>query len=295
MGNRLTFYEEFVMKYNESYQNAARAQNKVVKEAATLSARSLTELTNKRKCHELNSSRPHATNSQKLGTHYPEPELQAKQVLLNITLGSYVCVKPDLSPGMCSYEGSGFITDVNGDGVLRMFTVKYDKSGSIGGKTEAGIPYSRLIRIPSPFGSPKLVRERRRAPITPQLTSIQEILAAGAARGKHKNWRAKELGVVEHGNRNEHFQNLLREDTKELVGFLSTKSTSGTGGSTRHNKKGRDGRFTKRATKNNPHTIAYLVTGHGGDPRSGENNDFQAISALLWHLLASKLGVKKVS
>ncbi len=60
------------MKYNESYQNAARAQNKVVKEAATLSARSLTELTNKRKCHELNSSRPHATNSQKLGTHYPE-------------------------------------------------------------------------------------------------------------------------------------------------------------------------------------------------------------------------------
>ena len=68
-----------------------------------------------------------------------------------------------------------------------------------------------------------------------------------------------------------------------------------TGGSTRHNKKGRDGRFTKRATKNNPHTIAYLVTGHGGDLRSGENNDFQAISALLWHFLASKLGVKKVS
>ena len=65
-------------------------------------------------------------------------------------------------------------------------------------------------------------------------------------------------------------------------------------GSTRHNKKGRDGGFTKRATKNNPHTISYLVTGHGGDPRS-ENNDFQAISALLWHFLASKLGVKKVS
>jgi hypothetical protein len=35
------------------------------------------------------------------------------------------------------------------------------------------------------------------------------------------------------------------------------------------------------------------LTGHGGDPRSAENNDFQAISALFWHLLASKLGVKK--
>jgi hypothetical protein len=101
--------------------------------------------------------------------------LQANQVLLTITLGSYVCAKPDLSPGMCSYEGSGFITDVNGDGFLRMFTVKYDKSGSIGGKTEAGIPYSCLIGIPSPFGSPKLVRECRRAPITPQIMSIQEI------------------------------------------------------------------------------------------------------------------------
>ena len=83
--------------------------------------------------------------------------------------------------------------------------ILYNKFGSIGGKTEAGIPYSRLIRIPSPFGSPKLMRERRRALITPQLTSIQEILAAGPARGQHKNWRAKELGVVEHGNRNEHF------------------------------------------------------------------------------------------
>jgi hypothetical protein len=78
LGNPLTFYEEFVMKYNESYQNAARAQSKVVKEAATLFVRTLMELTNKRKCHELNSSRPHVTNSQKLGTHYPEPETASK-------------------------------------------------------------------------------------------------------------------------------------------------------------------------------------------------------------------------
>ena len=170
---------------------------------------------------------------------------------------------------MCSYGGNCFITDVNGDGVLRMFTVKYDKSGSSGGKTEAGIPYSRLTVVPSPFASTKLARERRapemlnnlppQPPTTPQLMSIQAILAAGAARGKHKGWRAKGLGVVEHGRRNERFNILLREDTKELLGFLSGQSTAGTGGSTRHNKKGRDGGFTKRATKSNPHTIAYLV------------------------------------
>jgi hypothetical protein len=70
-------------------------------------------------------------------------------------------VKPDLSPGMCSYGGNGFITHVNGDGVPRMFTVKYDKSGSSGGKTEAGIPYSHLTVVPSPFASTKLAREHR--------------------------------------------------------------------------------------------------------------------------------------
>jgi hypothetical protein len=131
---------------------------------------------------------------------------------------------------MCSYGGNGFITDVNGDGVLRMFTVKYDKSGSSGGKTEAGIPYSRLTVVPSPFASTKLARERRapemlnnlppQPPTTPQLMSIQAILAAGAARGKHKGWRAKELGVVEHGRRNERFNILLREDTKSCSDFF---------------------------------------------------------------------------
>ena len=166
---------------------------------------------------------------------------------------------------MCSYGGNGFITDVNGDGVLRMFTAKYDKSGSSGGKTEASIPYSRLNVVPSPFASTKLARERRapemlnnlppQPPTTPQLMSIQAILAAGAARGKHKGWRAKELGVVEHGRRNERFNILLREDTKKLLGFLSGQSTAGTGGSTRHNKKGRNGRFSKRAIKHSPHTI----------------------------------------
>jgi hypothetical protein len=70
--------------------------------------------------------------------------MQANQALLDIMPESYVIVKPDLSPGMCSYGGAGFVTDVNGDGVLWTFTVKYDKSGSSRGKTEAGIQYSHV-------------------------------------------------------------------------------------------------------------------------------------------------------
>jgi hypothetical protein len=156
-----------------------------------------------------------------------------------------------------------------------MFTVKYDKSGSSGGKTEAGIQYSHVTETPSPFGSTKSVRERRapetfdnvlpQTPMTPQLTRIQEILAAGAARGRNKGWRAKDLEVAEHGSRNENFQNLLCEDTKKLMGFLSGKSSAAPASSstTRHDKRGRNGRFSKRNNKNNPHTITYLAKAWG--------------------------------
>jgi hypothetical protein len=47
-------YEEFVIQYDESYKNAAKAQKKVAKEAATSSARALMEVTNKwKKCYEF--------------------------------------------------------------------------------------------------------------------------------------------------------------------------------------------------------------------------------------------------
>jgi hypothetical protein len=70
-------------------------------------------------------------------------------------------------------------------------------------------------------------------PTTPTLTKIQDILATGASHGKHKGWRAKELGIVEHGHRNECFNILLHEDTKELLGFISGQTTAcSTGGST---------------------------------------------------------------
>lgn len=155
----------------------------------------------------------------------------------DITLGSYVNVlESDLSPGMCSYGGSGFVTDVNGNGILRMFTVKYSECGTSGGMKEANICYSRLTVVPSPFASTKLACQRgspdvlnihqvppsQSPPTAKLLTSIQDILASGASRGKTKGWRAKQLGAFHLGRRNERFQSLLvREDKKQLLGFLS--------------------------------------------------------------------------
>jgi hypothetical protein len=117
-----------------------------------------------------------------------------------------------------------------------------------------------------------LVRERRtpdvlnvqapQPPTTTKVSSIQDILASGASRGKKKCWRAKELGVFQLGSRNERFQSLLREDTKELLGFLSGRSTTGTD-DRRHDKKGRSGRFVKRKNKSNACTISYLAKAWG--------------------------------
>ena len=114
LGNPLTFYEEFVMKYDDSYKKAAKAQKKAKKEAEALAARALLELTNKRKCHELEQL---TRNKQSKASEITTPSMKVKgnQQALgpgDISLGSYVNVASDLSPGMCSYGGNGFVTDL---------------------------------------------------------------------------------------------------------------------------------------------------------------------------------------
>ena len=139
------------------------------------------------------------------------------------------------------------------------------------GETDA-----QLIKIDETIKVSLSVHERRspdifnvqapQPPTTTQVTSIQGILASGALRGKKEGWRAKELEVAELGCRNERFQQLLREDTKELLGFLSASkggSARHKNGSARHNKKGCNGRFTNRKNKNNPFTMSYLAKAWG--------------------------------
>jgi hypothetical protein len=270
LGNPLTFYEEFVMKYDDSYKKAAKAQKKAEKEADVLAARALLELTNKRKCHKLEQL---TRNKQSKASELTTPSMNVKenQCVLrpgDITIGSFVSVASDLSPGMCSYGGNGFVTDVDGDGVFRMCTVKYDACGSSGGKTEANVCYSRLTVVPTPYTSTKLARERRLPDIltvsvppqqsTTKFSSIQDILACGASRGKRRGWRAKELGVSDLSSHNERFRSLLREDTKELLGFLSGQPPA-----YHHRPKGRNGQFIKSKAKSNPCTISYLAKAWG--------------------------------
>lgn len=129
-----------------------------------LAARALTELLNKQKCHKLEqlprnqqsqASELTTATSMKLKHNYP-----ALCHHSDVATGTYMHVFPDMSSGMCSFGGNEFVTAINGDGILRAFTVQYDKCGS--SRIETGICYSRLPVIP--FGLAKLVRERRQLP-----------------------------------------------------------------------------------------------------------------------------------
>ena len=124
-----------------------------------LAARAKTELANRRKCCELEQvTRNQQSQASELTT--ASLKLQQNSLYNDATPGSYVHVSPDLlSPGKYAFGGNGFVTAVDGDSILRRFTVKYDKCSSTG--TETGISYGRLTIIPSPFASARLVRKRQ--------------------------------------------------------------------------------------------------------------------------------------
>ena len=61
------------MKYDESYKKAARAQKKLEKEATTLAAQALMELTNKWKRHKLEqATHDKQSRSSELSTDVPQ-------------------------------------------------------------------------------------------------------------------------------------------------------------------------------------------------------------------------------
>jgi hypothetical protein len=89
--------------------------------------------------------------------------------------------------------------------------------------------------------SPDILNIQAPSPTTTKVSSIQHKLASGALlNGKKKGWRAKELGVFQLGCRNELFQSLPCEDTKELLGFFLGLSNTGSD-PCQHNNKGHNG------------------------------------------------------
>lgn len=265
LGDPLAFYEEFVLEYDECAASAKKAEEKAAKAAAKAAATAAAEFSNKRKCAELEEEtrKKQATTSELTTARVTKKANSIEK----FGAGCYVRVMPDLSPGKCSHGGTGFVMGVDGEGFQRTFTVQYDKSTSDGGKTECGIPYSRLEELPSPFEPTKRERNRKspenfaaeNVPLKagpPPPTAIHEILSLGHTRNRGKGWRAKDLGVLEDGARTGRFQQLLREDAKELSGYLANAQNS-------HDKRLRSGAFKKRNAKFNSLSMKYLAHAWG--------------------------------
>ena len=57
-----------------------------------------------------------------------------------VQLGDYIRVEPDLSPGMLSYGGTGWLLAFDESRV----EVKYDECSGLGGNFDKGVPFSRI-------------------------------------------------------------------------------------------------------------------------------------------------------
>ena len=266
LGNPMAFYESFIEGEDEGHKAATKAAVKVANDAEKARKRAAEEFANKRKCVELEretlSKQSDASN---LTTATPAPFGIQK---VEITAGSYVFVEADLSPGMCSHGGTGFVTEVQGEGVQRTFAVKYDQSTAGGGKEESGISYSRLTEVPTPFAASKLQRKRNTPEnfakenvptpaAKPAPTGIQAILQQGYTNNRGNGWRAKDLGM--HSDNRKYsgvFIQKLREDAKELQGLLSILSNT-------HESRGRGGLYKKRKSNYNPVSMKYLAKAWG--------------------------------
>ena len=211
MGNPLAFYEAFIEGEEESHKTATAAAVKAAKAAEEAAQAAATEFANKRKCTELEQEeRAKQSAASNLTTANVTPH--SLNMKADITVGDYVFVEADLSPGMHSHGGHGFVMAALGASVDRLFTVKYDAASVHGGQIERDIPYSRVTEVPTVFAATKQQRERKApanfaqetAPVPvvpPTPLGIQAILTAGFQAGRAKGWRAKDLGVFT-GERN---------------------------------------------------------------------------------------------
>ena len=123
------------------------AQRKVRKEALQATVRAGTELDNKRRCIEKErSEQAKQTNASSLTTAKAPPAKATMNQSSPVLIEVYIRVEPDLSPGMLSYGGTGWLIAFDESGV----EVKYDECSGLGGNFEKGVPFSRITVLPLP-------------------------------------------------------------------------------------------------------------------------------------------------
>jgi len=261
----LTFYSEFVLEFDEDAKSAEKARKKMARKASEAMARSKSKLGNKRRCIDFEKKvRQQETHTSELTT---APALAAAQKATKWTVGvgCRVQVADDLTPGMCSFGGTGYIQAFSGsDNSHRTFTVKYDEFEA--GGTEHGIEYSRLTEVL--LGARASARNVKRPTILTDVTNnpkakqkpdkLHLLLAWSCSRNYSKGWRARDAGVAD-AKRSDRFRSLFLQDVKELQGYLSAKPET-----THYQEKRKSGgKFKKRSNLFDPLTKRYLCHAWG--------------------------------
>lgn len=219
-GCPLVFYEEFFLPNDISSQKAQKAAAKLKKRAAQTTKDASAEFANKKRCSEFEIATLKRGVSLSNLTTAPKPKRQAISTpKIAISVGSYVQVEPDLSPGKKSFGGTGYVVAVrNGNNPL--FKVKYDLGG-----TEKDIPLERLTVVPNPIYNYSNKRKREATDVmnvaksppkkqTAPLCNIEDIIQHGYSSKKGGGWRARELGFVD--KRQKGFKEAFRRDAVEL-------------------------------------------------------------------------------
>lgn len=209
------------------------------------------EFGNKHKCIELEQK---VLSKQTQCYNLTSPKLnRAICGMKEISTGCYVKVKPDLSPGKCSFSGSGFMINTDGDGPARFFLVRYGLDGAI----KNDIPYLRVTETWCPFGKAKPVCDKR-APETFDNNNKENVALTRAAlppnpTEQSSHWDTQveereggEQTSVQGPRTTECFQKLIAQDARELKGYLS-----GCGSKNMHTDRNKGGTFKKQAQQYN--------------------------------------------
>jgi hypothetical protein len=153
-GYPLNLFEDCFEEEPLLAEQARKSAEKVRKEAAKVQVKAAAEFDNRLKCAELEQTKRNVeANTSELTTKAPEKrsEVDSSDSLL-LTCGTFVSVKQDLSVGMCSYGGRGWVTEVSGEGETMIATVEYLKNEP--GVSEANIPFQRISIPRSPMTIP---------------------------------------------------------------------------------------------------------------------------------------------
>ena len=196
-----------------------------------------------------------------------------------LTVGDFVEVEGDTSPGMNRECGCGFITEIlleDASGALSA-TVKY----LLDGKSRSNIPLSDITVKDYQAYFSGMNRAKRKVQVVKQhevkakldfsregkssIQMLRSLLKEGVSRRRPKGWHRRELKL------NDKFDSqttsIPRYNVPEMTQLVYEYDILSAwlegSGSNKYFQTGRNGKVKKRKTKNNPDTLKYLLFAWG--------------------------------